>query len=157
MRRVALLALAMVLAACGGDSSSPTTTGGTDTTGGSVTTGGGATATTTTTAVESPLASEVGLESMVLLTPTEGVGERPDFAWEPVAGAVRYQVTVLTADGALYWAWSGEETSVPLGGFPKLVDGAAGPRVVSGMTWTVVAFDGDMIPLAVGGPASLSR
>jgi hypothetical protein len=148
----AAFALVFVLASCGGDGASTTTAGdGVTTT--------GATGETTSTALQqdSPIAADVGLPSMVLLTPEEGVGERPDLAWETVDGATMYRVTVLGADGAFYWGWAGEETSVPLGGFPRLEDAAAGPRVVSGMTWTVVALDANLVPLAVGGPASLSR
>lgn len=158
MRRFGPVALVIVLVACGGDDASPTTTA--SGTGGATTTAPGPGVTTTTASqepTESPIAGDVGLESMILSTPTEGVGERPDFAWEPVEGAASYRVTVLAPDGTFYWGWWGTETSVPLGGFPKLVDDATGPRVVTGMTWTVVAYDADLIPLAVGGPASLSR
>lgn len=156
MRRFGLAAVMVILMACGGGDADPTTTGPSPT---SATTGPAPDETSTTSprVLTSPIAEDVGLESMVILTPTEGVGERPDLAWEPVEGASTYRVTVLTPDGSFYWGWLGPETSVPLGGFPKLIDGATGPRVVSGMTWTVVAFDADMVPLAVGGPATLSR
>jgi hypothetical protein len=146
----------IVLFACGGDDTSQTTAAP-GTTSETAPPGGDSRTTTTMIASESPIAQDVGLASMVLLTPTEGVGERPDFAWEPVDGASAYKITVLAPDGSFYWGWLGPETSVPLGGFPKLIDGATGPRVVSGMTWTVVALDADLVPLAVGGPASLSR
>jgi hypothetical protein len=144
-------ALVLVLASCGGEGASTTT--GAD----GVTTTASGGATTSTAPQDSPIAADMGLATMVILTPEEGVGERPDLAWEPVEGATMYRVTVLGPDGTLYWGWAGEETSVPLGGFPRLEDAASGPRVVSGMTWTVVALDGDLVPVAVGGPASLSR
>lgn len=155
MRHFGLAVAVMVtLTACGGGDTVPTTAGPSAT---SATTVPGPTSTTSPVVSESPIAEETGLASIVILTPTEGVGERPDLAWESVDGASTYRVTVLTSDGSFYWGWLGSETSVPLGGFPRLVDGATGPRVASGMTWTVVAYDADLIPLAVGGPSSLSR
>jgi len=145
-------ALVLVLASCGGDGPTTTTAGD-----GAATTGAAEETTSTTLRQDSPIAADMGLASMVILTPEEGLGERPDLAWEPVDGASMYRVTVLGPDGAFYWGWMGEETSVPLGGYPRLEDAAAGPRIVSGMTWTVVAFDAALVPIAVGGPASLSR
>jgi hypothetical protein len=93
---------------------------------------------------------------MSVVTPEAGGGDRPDLEWAPVDGAVRYDVTVLAPDGSVYWGWSGSETSVPLGGFPRLVPEAAGPRIITGMSWTVVAVDADAFPLAIGGPRPLS-
>lgn len=152
IRRVQVAAILLVtVAACGGDPASPGVSG--------ESTLGETTPPTTEVMVphEWPLSEDLGLASIALLTPASGLGERPDLAWEAVAGAASYRVTVLAPDGAFYWAWTGVDTLVPLGGSPRLSDAATGPRLVSGMTWTVVAFDAESRPLAVGGPATLSR
>ncbi len=75
---------------------------------------------------------------------------RPELAWEPVAGAVRYEVTLFAPDGYGYWAWQGTATSVHVGGEPQLLADAAGPTAVTGMTWQVLAIgpDGAVIALS---------
>jgi hypothetical protein len=105
---------------------------------------------------DSEFATGIGLEPIVLLTPEAGGGDRPDLEWQPVDGAVTYQITVRAPDGSVYWGRMGPETSVPFGGFPRLVPEAAGPRIVAGMDWTVIAFDASMVPIGAGGPRSLS-
>lgn len=80
---------------------------------------------------------------------------RPLLAWEPVEGAVLYSLTVTAPTGAAYWAWQTDATSVHLGGDPRLDDDQSGPSTVSGMTWSVIAFDGDDRPLAASVEAVL--
>ena len=153
-----VVSLLLVVAACGDDDGATTSavppTSATATTGAPGTTD--ATGTTSATPAAPPassaLAESFGLETIEVLTPESGGGERPDFAWTAVDGATSYQVTLLAPDGTFYWGWDGDETSVPLGGFPRLVPAATGPRLVSGMSWTVMAFDAEFRPIAAGGP-----
>ena len=88
---------------------------------------------------------DVGL--VELTTPVAGGGPRPVLAWEPVDGAEVYAVVVHDVDGAPYWGWELEETSVRLG-LEDRPDTAPGPRAAEGMTWSVVAYDADWLPLA---------
>jgi hypothetical protein len=74
-----------------------------------------------------------------VITPPSGGGPRPDLAWEPVPGTELYLVTVFAPSGAPYWGWQGTETSVPVGGRPRLEPDAAGPSITAGMTWQVTA------------------
>lgn len=88
---------------------------------------------------------DVGL--VELTTPVTGGGPRPVLSWEPVDGAAVYAVVVHDVDGAPYWGWELEDTSVRLG-LEERPDSAPGPRVAEGMTWSVVAYDADWLPLA---------
>lgn len=85
-------------------------------------------------------AADLGLSEVVLLTAEQDVGPRPEFRWEPVDGADRYDLVLVTEQGEGYWAWSGTDTSVHLGGEPRLRDEAPGPRLTGPMTWSVVAY-----------------
>ncbi|HUG48045.1 MAG TPA: hypothetical protein VMP67_06495 [Candidatus Limnocylindria bacterium] len=85
----------------------------------------------------------------MLKTPTSGGGSRPLLEWEPVADADHYGAYVYAPEGIIYWAWAGRETSVHVGGEPQLREGAPGPSIVDGMTWAVIAYDPDLIPIAV--------
>lgn len=80
---------------------------------------------------------------MTLRTPAEGVGPRPELAWEPVDGAAGYTVTVYTADDGPLWGATTEETSIVLGGFtePPQDDARVGPVLADGMRWEVLARD----------------
>jgi hypothetical protein len=162
----ACLAAVVLVTACGGgdDDSEPaspevTTADGLQATTAAATTTAAASTTsvaaTTTTEPASELAEEFGLPTIAIMSTPVGGGERPDLAWQPVDGAADYQVTVLDPDGGFYWGWRGATSEVPFGGRPRLLPGAAGPRVVTGMTWTVVALDANGRPLAAGGPAPL--
>lgn len=88
-------------------------------------------------------------ESVTLLTATSGGGARPLLEWEPVADADHYSAYVYAPNGDVYWVWTGSDTSVPVGGAPRIVDGAPGPSVTEGMTWAVLAHDASGLPLAV--------
>ena len=96
------------------------------------------------------------LDRITLLTPTSGSGPRPTLEWEAVDGADRYGVYLYAPGGELYWSWQGRETEIPVGGRPRLVDDALGPRVIDGMTWTVIGFNADQVPVAAGGPQSIA-
>lgn len=84
---------------------------------------------------------------MVQTTPVSGGGERPMLAWDAVDGARDYVVMVHTDADAPYWSWATSETQVRLG-LTDRPDTAPGPRVAEGMTWVVVARDGDGLPIA---------
>ncbi len=91
-----------------------------------------------------------GIPSVDVLGPPEsGAGEVPLFRWEPVAGASRYLVAVLGPDGPL-WGWQGEETEIYLGGLPfERPPGIAGPVIVTGTCWSVMARDAEGHVMAV--------
>jgi hypothetical protein len=91
-------------------------------------------------------------EGMTLTTPTSGGGIRPVLAWDPVDGADWYGVYLYAPNHKLYWSWQGRESSVPVGGRPKLNDDSLGPSAVVGMTWSVIAYDAEDLPVASGGP-----
>lgn len=83
-----------------------------------------------------------GVPAIELLTPASGAGERPLLEWAAVEGAARYSLIVQSSDGQPYWAWSGRQTSVYLGGTHSLPSAeAAGPTLQPGMVWAVLAFD----------------
>jgi hypothetical protein len=91
-----------------------------------------------------PLIDLPGVEEIALTTPQEGAGVKPQFAWEPLDGAVRYTVVLYTADRKPYWAWDGTATSIYLGGSDTAPrDDSAGPVLSAGMSWAAMAFDGD--------------
>lgn len=103
---------------------------------------GSPTAATDTSSLEHPSAgSQLGLPGIELLTPSSGGGTRPILEWTEVNGADHYLVSVKTAEGNGYWAWRTDTTSVPVGGPPRLNEEAVGPRIVTGMTWSVIALD----------------
>ena len=83
----------------------------------------------------------------VLAVDDAGSGSNPVLSWAPVDGAVLYRVVVLDPDGDAYWAWSGTETSIPVGGSqtPTLV----GARVFDDVSWHVSAHAADGTPLAL--------
>lgn len=96
---------------------------------------------------EGPPRPDLGLPEVVLTTPQAGEGPRPLLTWEPVDGAATYAVTVYAGAGeAARWSWRGEETSVRVGFVEDTTVG--GPNVIEGMTWGVLALDGDDEPIA---------
>jgi hypothetical protein len=92
--------------------------------------------------VGTPLAQD--LPTLAVFAPTEGgAGEAPEFRWEAVEGAVRYSLAVRGPDGPL-WGWQGEETQIYFGGLPfERPPGWAGPVLLAGSCWSVVARDTD--------------
>jgi len=136
-------AVALVFAGCGGGDGSTTS-------GASTTLPGGSVATTAPEADQPGPPMFEGLDGgIVLRTPTSGGGERPLLEWEPSAGAEHYVVFLYAPSGEAYWVWSGDDTSVHVGGEPQLGPGSPGPNVVEGMSWAVIAYDADMVPVAV--------
>jgi hypothetical protein len=103
-----------------------------------------------------------GLPVMEVLGPAEGgVGPAPMFRWEAVTGAVRYSLAVRGPDGPI-WGWQGDETEVYMGGLTfERPAGWAGPEIVAGTCWSVMARDGDghviavseLLPVSPGDPA----
>ncbi len=163
--RAALFALAVVVSACGGtggddaaggdasidDAESATTVGdasGADETDGDETVETDATTTTTTApiVVDNPLVE-------ITVAATES-GPRPLLAWDAIDGAVDYRVVVLDAQGQPYWAWSGPETEINVGGVSN--PDAAGATVFEPMTWTVAAIDADGVPVAMSAAGALT-
>lgn len=92
---------------------------------------------------EGPPRPDLGLPEMVLTTPAQGGGQWPELAWESVASADHYAVTIYDPDDVAYWAWRGTGVSVIVGGFDPAPPEGSGvaPRVREGMTWDVVALD----------------
>lgn len=88
------------------------------------------------------------LGSIELTTDESGGGDRPVLSWEPVADAANYRVVVLDADGQPYWGWTTTETELVVGAVER-PEGAPGPRIAEGMSWSVIADDADGIPIAV--------
>ncbi len=82
------------------------------------------------------------LADIGLLTPASGGGARPELRWATVSGASSYAVTLYSASGPAYWAWSGDSTSVEMGGGgAALPPSAPGPKLSASMTWQVFAYD----------------
>jgi hypothetical protein len=72
------------------------------------------------------------------------------FRWQPVDGAVRYTLAVLTAANEPLWAWDGTATDVILGGWPgPPPPEAPGPVLIGPAAWFVVAYDATGTPIAV--------
>lgn len=81
--------------------------------------------------------------------PVSGGGTRPELEWEAVEGAQEYRVTVFAPNGDPYWATQTDNTRVHVGGEPQLNEQTAGPSIIPGMTWRIIALDPDRKPLAV--------
>jgi hypothetical protein len=96
----------------------------------------------TATATPAPLVSADGIEEIELLTDVEGNDAYAILEWVGLGAVSEYTVNVFTADGRPWWAWSGPETSVPLGGLRTEAD-LGGPQAGPGVTWFVVGRDGD--------------
>lgn len=91
-----------------------------------------------------------GLPIVELLSPGESdAGDGPRFAWEAVAGAASYSLSVLGPEGPV-WGWRGETTEIWFGGLPfERPPGWAGPALDAGACWSVIARDADGHTLAV--------
>lgn len=81
-------------------------------------------------------------------TPEAGGGFRPELQWDAIDGADHYGVYLYAPSGDVYWSWRGMETQVFVGGAIQLSDSAPGPSVADGMSWAVIAYDADLIPVA---------
>ncbi len=97
-----------------------------------------------------PAASFFGSFATVIVqhTAETGDGIRPLLEWDAVLDADHYGVYLYAPSGATYWAWRGTETSVFVGGATQIREDAAGPSIADGMSWAVIAFDADLLPLA---------
>jgi hypothetical protein len=170
LRFAVVLAIALLVAACGGSdeptstSVSPTTPGSTpDTAAVTTTAGSGITATTqpmsTTGAGSSPssirdIRGDLGIGSIVLQPADEG-GPHPTLAWDPVDGAATYWLVLHDGAGRVYWAWTGAETQVRVGGGDRaeLNQTAA---LHEPMSWSVTAVDASGSLLAFSDVATVS-
>jgi hypothetical protein len=85
-----------------------------------------------------------GLPIIEVFGPPEvGAGLAPQFRWEPIAAATRYSLALRAPDGP-QWAWQGEETEIYIGGLPfERPPGWAGPVIVAGTCWAVMARGAD--------------
>ncbi len=149
--RFALVVLSIIIsvyaAACGGGQA----------TGGTGEQEGEAKATEAGQVSNEPFVPFADIATVELLTATNGVGIKPLFEWSPVNGAASYSVYVQFSDGQPYWAWSGTDTSVYLGGLHFAPpENAEGPILLDGMAWAVLAFDanGNVIASSVLQPIS---
>ena len=60
---------------------------------------------------------------------------------------------IFEPDGTPYWAWSTEQIWIYVAGIDEpLPEENEGPVIAGVMTWQVVAYDANEIPIAVGGP-----
>lgn len=110
---------------------------------------------TTAPPITVPLIEGLAAE-VELLTASSGTGIRPLLEWSPLGGASMYMATVYSPDGSPYWTWTGAATSVHVGGDPVLDDSVPGPSVIEGMTWGVVAFDDEVVPIALSSRQAIS-
>jgi len=154
--------LALVLSSCGGDDAeSPDSTSAVpadqvEATPTTTTAESADQAEATTTTAESADQAEAPFlngfdRGVVLATAPEGGGNRPLLEWSSVSGADHYGVYLYAPSGKLYWSWRGRELSVYVGGAVQIGDHAAGPAVVVGMNWAVVAYDANLNPIAASG------
>jgi hypothetical protein len=98
-----------------------------------------------------------GIIAMENLMPLEGVGLRPRFEWQTIDDAEHYGIIVFDPDGTPYWAWRGETPWVYLGGIDEpLPEINEGPILIDGMSWRIVAYDADEVPIATGGPWAIA-
>jgi len=83
-----------------------------------------------------------GLPVIDVFAPSESdAGDVPLFRWEAVEGAAEYSLAVRGPDGPL-WAWRGTGTQIYFGGLPfERPPGWAGPVMVAGSCWSVLALD----------------
>lgn len=155
LRIIAVLAIGILVAACGGTdeptgtSAEPTTAGSTPDTAAVTTTAGSETPATTqpgstVEATSSPssirdLREDLGFGSIVLQPADEG-GPHPTLSWDAVDGAATYWLVLHDSAGRIYWAWTGADTQVRVGGGDRaeLNQTAA---LHEPMTWSVTAVD----------------
>ena len=141
--------VAVILSALVAGCSSPGTT--------TQTGGNGAASGAPTEPPSEPFVPFSGLTTIELLTASSGAGEKPLFEWSPVDGAAQYSLFLQFTDGQPYWSWLGNSTSVYLGGSaePPPAD-AAGPILLDGMSWAVIALDAEGNVIASSNLQSIS-
>ena len=97
------------------------------------------------------------LTEIAVTTPPSGNGEYPLLAWEPVDSAADYSLVLTQADGQVYWAWSGVESQIWLGGSSDQPPAtASGPYMVEPMTLRVFALDADGVVIAASQPIEIA-
>lgn len=104
-----------------------------------------------TTAEPAPESAPIIFE--VIETEPNEPGPRPELSWSAVDGAVTYDLIVLDSGGSAYWGWSGETTSIHLGGVSN--PDAIGAWVFEPLTWIVTARDSAGQTVAVSLRATL--
>ena len=103
------------------------------------------------------LADVPGLTEITVTTPPSGNGEHPLLAWEPVDPAASYSLVLTQADGQVYWAWSGVESQIWLGGSNDRPPAtASGPYMVEPMTLRVFALNADGAVFAASQPIEIA-
>jgi hypothetical protein len=88
------------------------------------------------------------MTTLLLRTPTTGVGSRPLLEWDPVAGVDRYLVFIFDPDGTPYWSWSTADPEVFVGWLEPDDPNTPGPRIWTELTWTVLGLDTAGVPIA---------
>ncbi len=151
MNARSILLVVMLIAACGGSDQDASV----DSTIPPETSPSSAAASSTTEAaapslsdLSDPMLSGFDVEAIHLLTLESGGGHRPLLEWEAVETADYYIVTIFSPDGSPYWAWPTEDSSVPVGGLPRLEDHTEGPVIWEGCTWGVIGYDATGLPVA---------
>lgn len=82
---------------------------------------------------------DLGIDILVLNETTE-TGSHPTLSWNSFGGAVSYWLVLRDAGGRPYWAWTGTDTSVRVGGGDS-ADTNQTAALRAEMTWSVAAFD----------------
>jgi hypothetical protein len=160
------MALALALAACSGSDGSNA-----DQDPGTVSVTTATTTAVSTTTSEPPPTSATGDDpavapsliemsddlgiAVVAVEPTTETGSHPLMSWQPVDGATSYWLVVRDAGERPYWAWTGNDTSVRVGGGDN-PDTNQTAVVHDAMTWSVAAFDGQGRLIAISPWTSLA-
>lgn len=119
-------------------------------------TGTSTTAADDTTSVPSlrEMRDDLGID-ILILSPTNETGSHPTLSWSPVDGAMSYWLVLRDADGRPYWAWTGNDTSVRVGGGDSSEPNQTA-TLHEEMTWSVAAFDEEENLIALSDAASLT-
>lgn len=114
----------------------------------------------TASTTPAPADDLVGLEGIGVIrvvTPIAGNGEHPLLSWEQVDGAARYALVLNRSNGEAYWAWSGPESEIYLGGSTEPPpDDGAGPYLTEPVTMRVVAVDDAGVIVAASPPVEIA-
>lgn len=157
---VVAVGLVLALAACSGNGETvpgddPDTTLVAESTTTSVT-GSSTTVAEDTTSAPSlrEMRDALGID-ILLLNPTTETGSHPTLSWSPVDGAMSYWLVLRDADGRPYWAWTGADASIRVGG-GESSDTNQTATLHEEMTWSVAAFDEEGNLIALSDAASLA-